>query len=110
MITVYEKPTCTTCKNLVKLLGEQGIDFESIEYQVIGLTEEDIRSIMEKSGLGAADLLRMRESGAKELAGEDEYSIVDAMVKRPELMQRPVVVNGDRAVLARPIDKVLEIL
>jgi len=53
----------------------------------------------------------MREEGARDLATSgDEDAIVAAMVERPELLQRPVVVNGDRAVLARPIERVLEIL
>lgn len=112
MITVYEKPTCTTCKNLVALLAEQGIEFESIEYQVEGLTESEIRELLAKAGMTAADALRMREAGAKELkateATEDE--IIAAMVEQPALLQRPFVVNGDRAVMARPIEKALEIL
>ena len=53
----------------------------------------------------------MREEGAAELAAAgDEDAIVAAMVERPQLLQRPIVVNGDRAVLARPIERVLEIL
>jgi arsenate reductase len=53
----------------------------------------------------------MREAGAGELAAAgDEEAIVAAMVARPELLQRPIVVNGDRAVLARPVERVLEIL
>ena len=53
----------------------------------------------------------MREEGAAELAtAGDEDAIVAAMVERPQLLQRPIVVNGDRAVLARPVERVLEIL
>ncbi len=109
-ITVYEKPTCTTCRKLVKLLDEQGIEFESVEYHVDGLSQEEIRDLLGKAGIGAAEALRMREEGARELAAEDEEAIVAAMAERPELLQRPIVVNGDRAVLARPVERVLEIL
>lgn len=109
-ILVYEKPTCTTCKKLAKLLEEQGIDFETVEYHVTGLSEDEIRGLLAKAGITAADALRMREEGARALASEDETVIVTAMAERPELLQRPVVVNGNRAVLARPIEKVLEIL
>jgi arsenate reductase len=53
----------------------------------------------------------MREDGARELAeAGDEEAIIAAMVDRPQLLQRPIVVNGDRAVLARPVERVLEIL
>jgi arsenate reductase len=109
-ITVYEKPTCTTCRNLVKLLEEQGIDFDTVEYHVTGLTGDEIRGLLSKAGITAAEALRMREDGARELAAEDEDTIIAAMADRPELLQRPIVVNGDRAVLARPIESVLEIL
>lgn len=111
MITVYEKRTCTTCRNLAALLAERGVDFDRVEYHVEGLTEPEIRELLRKAGISAAEGLRMREDGARELrdAG-DEDAIVAAMVERPELLQRPIVVNGDRAVLARPVERVLEIL
>lgn len=109
-IVVYEKRTCTTCRKLATLLAERGVDFEQVEYHVDGLTETEVRDLLAKTGVPAADLLRMREDGARELAAADEDTIVAAMVARPELLQRPVVVNGDRAVLARPIERVLEIL
>lgn len=109
-LVVYEKPTCTTCRKLVKLLEEQGIDFESVEYHVEGLTEAEVRELLAKADITAAEALRMREQGARELVAEDEDTIIAAMAERPELLQRPIVVNGDRAVLARPVESVLEIL
>jgi len=109
-ITVYEKPTCTTCRKLAKLLEERGIDFETVEYHVTGLSEDEVRDLLAKADITAAEALRMREDGARELAAEDEEAIIAAMAERPELLQRPIVVNGDRAVLARPVEKVLEIL
>ncbi|HEX2071023.1 MAG TPA: ArsC/Spx/MgsR family protein [Thermoleophilaceae bacterium] len=110
-IVVYEKRTCTTCRNLAELLVERGIDFDRVQYHVEGLDERELRDLIAKTGVPAADLLRMREEGARELAETgDEDAIVAAMVARPELLQRPIVVNGDRAVLARPVERVLEIL
>ncbi len=110
-ITVYEKRTCTTCRKLAELLAEHGIDFERVEYHVEGLAEPELRALLAKADLRPRDALRLREPGAQELAdrGDDE-AIVAAMVERPELLQRPIVVNGDRAVLARPVERVLEIL
>ncbi|HMJ02736.1 MAG TPA: ArsC/Spx/MgsR family protein [Conexibacter sp.] len=110
-ITVYEKRTCTTCRKLAALLQERGIDFDTVEYHVDGLSEPEIRALLAKAGISAAEALRMREPGAAELAARgDEDAIVAAMAERPELLQRPIVVNGDRAVLARPVERVLEIL
>ena len=109
-IVVYEKRTCTTCRNLATLLKERGVDFEEVEYHVEGLTEPEVRDLVAKTGVPARELLRMREEGARELAEADDDEVIAAMVERPELLQRPIVVNGGRAVLARPVEHVLEIL
>lgn len=109
-ITVYEKRTCTTCRKLAALLAERGIDFERVEYHVEGLTEDEIRGLLAKAGIPAREALRMREEGARELADAGEDEIVAAMARRPELLQRPFVVGGERAVLARPIERALEVL
>ena len=109
-ITVYEKPACTTCRKLRDLLAENGIDFDSVNYIVDGLEESEIRELLGKTGISAADALRMREGGARELKDSPEDEIIAAMVENPALLQRPVVVNGDRAVLARPIERALEII
>jgi arsenate reductase len=112
-ITVYEKPTCTTCKNLVVLLEERGIDFERVNYHVDPLSEEKIRDLVRKTGGPAADLLRKREPAYKEhVEGRDlsEDEIVKLMAEHPPLLQRPVIERGDRAVLGRPIERVEELL
>ncbi len=109
-MVVYEKRTCTTCRKLAQLLEDRGVDFERVEYHVEGLTEDELRALLVKTGVPARELLRMREQGAGELADAEDDEVVAAMVERPELLQRPIVVNGDRAVLARPVERVLEIL
>jgi len=111
MVTVYEKRTCTTCRKLAVLLAERGVEVEKVEYHVEGLREDELRELLRKAGLRPSETLRLREAGARELAAAgDEDAIVAAMVARPELLQRPIVVHGDRAVLARPVERVLEIL
>jgi len=112
-LTVYEKPTCTTCKNLAMLLQERGIDFESVNYHVDPLPEEKIRELVRKTGAPAADLLRKREPAYKEhVEGRDlsDDEVIRLMAEHPPLLQRPVVERGDRAVLARPIERVDELL
>jgi arsenate reductase (glutaredoxin) len=111
-LTVYEKPTCTTCKNLALLLAERGIAFDSVDYHVEGLREDELRELVAKTGQGPRALLRGREVKALGLDAEalDDEALIAAMVEHPALMERPVVVRGDRAVLARPIDRVLELL
>ena len=114
MLTVYEKRTCTKCRQLVALLEERGVDFERIEYHVEGLTEDEVRDLVRKAGGPASALLRPREPLYKELglAGRDvsDDEAIRLMAEHPELMERPVVVRGDRAVVARPTERVLELL
>jgi arsenate reductase len=111
-LTVYEKPTCTTCRNLHALLTERGIDFDTVEYHVTGLTEPELRELLRKAGAGPRDVLRAREPRARELDLETltDDGLIAEMVVHPELVQRPIVVRGERAVLARPVERVLELL
>ena len=111
-LTVYEENTCTTCRALAQLLTERGIDFDTVEYHVTGLTEPELRSLLTKAGARARELLRAREATAVGLdaAALDDDALISAMVANPALVQRPIVVRGDRAVLARPVDRVLELL
>ena len=113
-LTVYEKRTCTTCKNLAVLLEERGIDFDRVDYHVEPLTEDEIRDLVVKTGRPARELFRAREPVYEELRlGErepDDDEAIRLMAEHPELMQRPVVVRGDRAVLGRPVERVLELL
>jgi arsenate reductase len=113
-LTVYEKRTCTTCKNLAVLLEERGVDFDRVDYHVEPLTEDQIRDLVHKTGRPARELFRAREPiyselGLGEREPEDDEAIA-LMAEHPALMQRPVVVRGDRAVLGRPVERVLELL
>ena len=114
MLTVYEKPTCTTCRRLHDLLVEHGVDFDTVDYHVTGLTEPELRSLLAKMGARPADVLRAREPLVGEL-GLTEREVPDdeliaLMVEHPQLVQRPIVVRGERAVLARPVERVLELI
>lgn len=113
-LTVYEKPTCTTCRKLHALLTERGVDFESVRYHVTGLTEPQLRDLLRKLGTGPREVLRTREPLVQELGLEgpeiSDDELIAEMVAHPVLVQRPIVVRGDRAVLARPVERVLELL
>jgi arsenate reductase len=113
-ITVYEKNTCTTCRNLAALLTERGIDFDTVEYHVEGLPEPKLRELLDKAGLRPADVLRTREPKVAELGLDKRLptddELIALMAEHPEIVQRPIVERGDRAVLARPVEKVLELL
>lgn len=114
-LTIYEKRTCSTCRSLSALLAERGIEVERVQYHVEGIDETTIRELLAKAALGPRDVLRVREPLVSELGlldgdgvGDDE--LVALMAEHPELLQRPIVVRGERAVLARPVERVLELL
>jgi len=112
-ITVYEKPTCTTCRNLTKLFIEKGIDWDKVNYFIEPFTEEKLTKLLKKTGMRPYDVLRRAEPDFKGLgitADTPDAEIIAAMVKYPSIIQRPIVEVGSRAVLARPIEKALEIL
>jgi arsenate reductase (glutaredoxin) len=109
-LTVYEKPTCTTCRRLATLLIDRGIDFERVDYIIDPLSEHQLRRLLVKAGLRPRDVVRMKEPGARELPLDDDEATLRALAERPELLQRPIVERGERAVLARPPENVLELL
>jgi len=114
VLTVYEKPTCTTCRKMVRLLKEEGVEFERLNYFVEPLPRNKLESLIRNSGQAPRDFLRTREKAYKEMGLKDptltDRAIIDALVERPELLQRPIIERGDRAVLGRPVEKVLELL
>jgi arsenate reductase len=113
-LTVYEKPTCSTCRKLFELLTARGVDFERVDYHVEPLPEEKIRELLGKAGLRPAEALRTKDPIYASLAlAERDVSdddLIALMSEHPELLQRPIVERGDRAVLARPVERVLELL
>jgi arsenate reductase len=113
-LTVYEKPTCTTCRRLATLLTERGIDFARVDYHVTGIPEGRLRELLAKAGAGPRDVLRRKEPLVRELGldagGVSDDQLIAAMVEHPQLVERPIVERGERAILARPPERVLEIL
>jgi arsenate reductase len=111
-ITVYEKTSCSNCQRLARILSERGIDFDRVDYHIDPLPRERIATLLAKAGIGPRDALRMKEPGAQALIDRDasDDEILDAMEAEPVLLQRPIVERGDRAVLARPAERVLDLL
>lgn len=114
-LTIYDVPRCSTCRRLRELLDERGVAYDTIAYHDAGLTEPEIRGLLANAELGPRDILRRREPLVAELglldgAGVGDDELIARMAEHPRLMERPVVVRGDRALLARPIERVLELL
>jgi arsenate reductase len=97
-----------------KLLRESGIPFDKVNYYIEPLSRKKLTELIRKLNMKPRDLLRKSEPIYKELelAG-DEFSdseLIDLMIKHPDLLQRPIVERGDRAVLGRPVENVKELL
>jgi arsenate reductase (glutaredoxin) len=112
-ITVYEKPTCTTCRKVSKILIENGVDFEKVNYYIKPFTKTKLKTLLAKMDMKPSELLRKNEKAYKELDIKNksytEKEILDLMIKNPDLVQRPIVQKGEKVILARPPEKIREL-
>ncbi len=113
MIQIYHNPRCSKSRQTLELIKQQGIEPEIIEYLKTPASQTELKSIVKKLGISASDLLRKKEDEYK-LAALDkdstESQCLAAMHKYPKLMERPIVINGEKAAIGRPPESVLEIL
>jgi arsenate reductase len=113
-ITVYQKPTCTTCRQVHAALRDAGVDFEAVDYYTDPIPRAKLEDLLRKLGIAPRQLLRTKEAAYRTLGLADaavtDAQIIDAMVANPDLIQRPIVEKGNRAILARPAERVKDIL
>ena len=113
-ITVYEKPTCTKCREADRLLRESGVDFAKVNYYLEPIGEAKLRELIAKMGLAPRELLRTGEAVYRELGlGKRDVSdeeLIRLMAENPDLIQRPIVERGRRAVLGRPTERIKDLL
>ena len=113
-VTIYQKPTCTTCRQVHQALTEAGVDFDAVNYYVEPIPKAKLKELLKKMGISASGLLRKKEEIYKTLQlseknlSEDE--LVTLMAKHPDLIERPIVEKGAKAILARPAERLKEIL
>lgn len=113
-INVYEKPTCTTCRKAVKIFEQNGIDFQKVNYYVEPFSKEKLASLLKKMNMPPSGLLRKSEEIYKSLniggSGYSEEKILQLMIEHPDLIQRPIIEAGEKAILGRPIEVLDEFL
>lgn len=113
-IVIYQKPTCTTCRQVYTALKESGVDFDAVDYYTDPIPKAKLKELLRKMGATPADVLRTKEPIYKALnlaeRALDDDRLLDLMVEHPDLIQRPIVEKGSRAILARPAERVKEIL
>ncbi|KIO48923.1 arsenate reductase (glutaredoxin) [Nitrosospira sp. NpAV] len=113
-ITIYHKPTCSKCRATLTLLKDSGQEFDAVNYYEIPLTAAALRELIDKLGVPVRDVLRSDEPLARSLKLAERQlpddELIKIMVENPDLIQRPIVVRGDEAVLCRPPENVTKLL
>jgi arsenate reductase (glutaredoxin) len=113
MITIYHNPRCGKSRDCLALLETSDKKFEIIKYLETPLTFSELKEIIHKLNIGPIELIRKNETIWKEnFKGKvlTDSEIIQSMVDYPILMERPIVVYKDKAIIARPLEKVNEII
>ena len=112
-VTIWHNQRCSKSRNAVALLEEQGIEAEVVKYLDTPPTKAEIVDVLKMLGLSARELMRTKEDIYKELGLKDvsdEDALIDAMLKNPKLIERPIVIKDGKAAIGRPIENIVKIL
>jgi arsenate reductase len=113
-LTLYHNPRCSKSRSALQLLKERGLTPHIVRYLETPLDAEQLRELLSQLDISARQLLRSSEDEYKALCLHDtqlsEVQLIAAMVSHPKLIERPILVAGDKAVIGRPPEKILEIL
>ena len=109
---ILHNSRCSKSRSALEILEKRGVDFEIINYLTTPPTSKELKEILGKLKMPAKDIIRKGESVFKEnykgkTLTEDEW--IEAMVKYPILIERPIIIDGEKAVIARPTEKIEEL-
>lgn len=109
---IYYNPSCSKCRKTLSILVEKKIDFKIIEYLKSPPSEEEILRLIETLGVAPQELVRLAEtsSASTRIKLDKSKLVAQYLGKNPQLLQRPIVTNGNKGVIARPPEKVLRLL
>ncbi len=113
MIRIYHNPRCTKSRQGLEAVGKSGEQFEVVKYLENILTKDELRQVLGYLKMSADNLVRKNEVIWKEnYRGRDlsEDEILDAMIENPKLIERPIVIKGNKAVIGRPTEKILNLI
>ena len=113
MIKIYHNPRCTKSRQGLELLENSGEQYEVVKYLEDLPSKNELKKILVYLNIPAEKLIRKNEAIWKEnYRGKDlsEEQILDVMLEHPKLIERPIVVNGNKAVIGRPTENILELL
>ena len=112
-ITIYQKPTCSTCRQVLKIVQESGHAFTAVNYYETPLSKTRLKELLKKGGLKARDVLRTKEEKYKTLGlaktDKSEDELIELMMTYPDLLQRPLVEQNQTVILARPAETVKQL-
>jgi len=113
-LTLFHNPRCSKSRGALELLEARGLAPTIVRYLETPPSAAELQALLGKLGIGARQLLRTGEDEYKALGLDDpqlsDAQLVEAMAAHPKLIERPILVAGDKAVIGRPPEKVLEIL
>jgi len=111
-VTMYHNPRCNTSRRTLALLREKGVEPTIIEYLKTPYTAAQLKKILGQLKMPAKGLVRKREAAAAGIdpAALSEEALIEAMVKNPIIVERPIVISGAKAALGRPPEAVLSVL
>jgi arsenate reductase (glutaredoxin) len=111
-VTIYHNPRCNTSRKTLALLREKGVEPQIIEYLKTPYTAEQLKKLLGQLKMPASKLLRKKEAAAAAIDPSklSEDQLIEAMVKNPIIVERPIVVSGSKAALGRPPEAVLSVL
>jgi arsenate reductase len=113
MITIYHNNRCRKSREGLEILENSGKPFQIIKYLETLPTEKELKDVISKLNIKPIELIRTNEAIWKDnYKGKDlsDIDIIKAMVQHPKLIERPIVINNDKAVIGRPPERILEII
>ena len=113
-LIIYQKPTCSTCRQVVKLAEASGKPYEAINYYENPFTKAKLKKLLKKGRIPAKEIVRTKEDIYKnrktEIANMKEDELIALMIEHPDLIQRPLVEKGETVIMARPPETLNTIL
>ena len=111
-VTIYHNPKCSKSRQTLELIQGKGVEPQIVKYLETPPTAAELKDILSKLGKTAAEIVRKKEAKEEgvDVANLDNDALIEALAAHPRAIERPIVVNGDKAAMGRPPESVLDII
>jgi len=112
-LTIWHNPRCSKSREALKLLEESGKEYSVVKYLDEQPSKEELQALLSKMSLSPREIMRTKEAIYKELDlknEEDDMKLIEAMVENPKLIERPIIIQKEKAIIARPPSLVSEFI